>query len=531
MDVLPSFGRYEALFRLAAGGMAEVFAARIRGEAGFEKLVAVKRMLPHIAEDEHFVDMFLDEAKLAVHVSSPHVVQTLDLGRAGDGALYIVMELVVGCALSALVREQRKNNTRVPIPIAVEIAAQAAQGLDDAHEAVTPTGLHLGIVHRDVSPQNILVGVDGRARVTDFGIARAMLRRTSTQAGELKGKFAYFSPEQAHGRTVDRRSDVFALGIVAWESFMGRRLFSGDDSFQILAKVKEERIPLLHEIDDAVPREVSLAIARALARDPDERFATAADFATALREAGRVLGPQPTAREIGRWVGDAGGEPLQRVRAMIDKALAGDDLPTVDLALAGPRSGSQRSRPSLPDASHLAVEPAPVDEATLASFAAEATGRGKRRVAVATVALIAIGGAGALVWTSQQASSTSAHEGGAETETAPFASGLANAAGTTEPHAAASAEPTASTAPSTTAAKLAPPKAWPKTKPAAAPPTSTAKPTTTAVAAPEPAKTAEPAPASTPAPTQTEAPPQPTAAPTTKKNGPLLGDDAFEKMK
>ncbi|MCZ7685170.1 MAG: protein kinase [Sandaracinaceae bacterium] len=152
------FGRYEPLFRVAAGGMAEVYAARIQGEAGFQKLVAVKRMLPHLASEPGFVDMFLNEAKLAAHVASPHVVQTLDLGRGSDGSLYIVMELVVGLSLAKLVEG---HPGPLPIPVVIELLAQAAQGLDDAHEAETPAGDPLGLIHRDVSPHNVIVGVDG----------------------------------------------------------------------------------------------------------------------------------------------------------------------------------------------------------------------------------------------------------------------------------------------------------------------------------------------------------------------------------
>src|SRR5687767_8991750 len=197
------FGRYEALFKIAAGGMAEVFAARIRGEAGFEKLVAVKRMLPHLADDPDFVTMFLDEARVAATIGSPHVVQTLDLGRADDGALYIVMELVVGVTLADLVGHDHNRLQPLPVAIAAEIIAQAAQGLDDAHEAVTPAGDHLEIVHRDISPQNVLIGVDGRVRVADFGIARALFRMTQSETGRVKGKCAYFSPEQAVGKPLD----------------------------------------------------------------------------------------------------------------------------------------------------------------------------------------------------------------------------------------------------------------------------------------------------------------------------------------
>ena len=189
-------GRYELLFRIASGGMAEVYAARVVGEGGFEKLVAVKRMLPTLAEDEEFVQMFLDEARVAANISNAHVVQTLDLGRDSTGALYIVMDLVVGVTLSRILKEAAKVRRAIPVDMAVELLAQAASGLHAAHDATTPVGEPLHIIHRDVSPQNILVGVDGRVRITDFGVARAVARATQTQAGRIKGKFAYCSPEQ-----------------------------------------------------------------------------------------------------------------------------------------------------------------------------------------------------------------------------------------------------------------------------------------------------------------------------------------------
>ncbi|NCQ62094.1 MAG: serine/threonine protein kinase, partial [Myxococcales bacterium] len=184
-------GRYEMLFRIASGGMAEVWAARVRGEAGFQKLVAIKRMLPNLAEDEDFVAMFLDEARVAANIASPHVVQTLDLGRDDEGALYIVMELIVGVTLGRVLKAATKARRVVPLGMGVELLAQSAHGLHDAHEASTPLGEHLEIVHRDISPQNILLGVDGRARITDFGVAKAVMRLTQTDAGRIKGKFAY----------------------------------------------------------------------------------------------------------------------------------------------------------------------------------------------------------------------------------------------------------------------------------------------------------------------------------------------------
>ncbi len=320
-------GRYELLFRIASGGMAEVYAARVVGEGGFEKLVAVKRMLPTLAEDEEFVQMFLDEARVAANISNAHVVQTLDLGRDSTGALYIVMDLVVGVTLSRILKEAAKVRRAVPVGMAVELLAQAASGLHAAHDATTPIGEPLHIVHRDVSPQNILVGVDGRVRITDFGVARAVARATQTQAGRIKGKFAYCSPEQLRGSEVDRRADVFALGVVAWETLAGQRLFVADHPLAIMERVQNMPILPVCQVRSRVPESVSAVIDRALERDPDGRFPTAGAFATELRRAARDAGLEaPEQAEARRFVRGAGGEPLRKIRANIQTALSlGDD--------------------------------------------------------------------------------------------------------------------------------------------------------------------------------------------------------------
>jgi serine/threonine-protein kinase len=297
------------LFRIAAGGMAEVFAARMVGEGGFEKPVAVKRMLPTLAEDERFVQMFLDEGRLAAHIASPHVVQTLDLGRAEDDSLYLVMELVVGVSLSALIRAVLKNRLPFPAPVAVDILAQAAEGLHDAHEARTMYGQPLQIVHRDVSPQNILVDVTGRVRITDFGVARALERATHTQSGEVKGKIGYFAPEQVRGGAIDRRTDVFALGIVAWETLAGKRLFSGDNPAQTLDMVMNMPVPRLDALRPDVSKELADAVERALVRDPAGRTASAGDFADELRRSTRRAG----AAGVGELVRAHGGESLMKL--------------------------------------------------------------------------------------------------------------------------------------------------------------------------------------------------------------------------
>ncbi len=314
-----TFGRYEALFRLGAGGMAWVHLARIRGEAGFERLVAVKQMLPDLASDERFVDMFLDEARVAAHIQSPHVVSTLDLGRTTDGALYIVMELVVGVALGSLLGRTVESKRRVPVRVAAEIVAQAAQGLHDAHEATTSTGKPLRIVHRDVSPRNVLVGADGRVRITDFGVAHALQRRSVTRPGQLKGTLSYLSPEQVAGKAVDRRSDVFSLGVVAWETLAGKRLFRGSRSRLALDDILTMPIPDLGELRDDLPDDVRAAVMMALERTPDARWQTAADLASALRRAAGLTDPTAAQREVSRFVEDVAGEEVEKLRHRIEE--------------------------------------------------------------------------------------------------------------------------------------------------------------------------------------------------------------------
>lgn len=317
-------GRYELLFRIAAGGMAEVYAARVQGEAGFEKLVAVKRMLPTLADDEEFVTMFLDEAKLAANISSPYVVQTLDLGRDGDGALFIAMELIVGVTLSRIMKEAAKVRRAVPVPMAIELLAQSAEGLHAAHVATTPIGQPLDIIHRDVSPQNILVGVDGRARLTDFGVARAVLRSTKTDAGRIKGKFAYCAPEQLRSEEIDQRADIFSLGVVSWEALAGQRLFVADHPLATMERVTSMPILPLHQVRAKVPEGVSAVIDKALQRDPNGRQSSAREFAMELRRAAIDAGMKlPAQSDISRFVKAAGGAPLKKMRTNIQEALAG----------------------------------------------------------------------------------------------------------------------------------------------------------------------------------------------------------------
>ena len=336
--------------------MAEVHAARVRGEAGFQKLVAVKRMLPALADDEDFVQMFLDEARLAAHIESSNCVSTLDLGRATDGSLYIVMELVVGVTLSRILRWAYRRRDPIPLPIALEFLSQAAKGLHDAHVARTPLGDSLDLVHRDVSPQNILVGVDGRVRLTDFGVARAVLRATHTETGRIKGKFAYSSPEQLRGGKLDQRSDVFSLAVVAWEVLAGQRLFVGEHPAETMEKVRAMPIPDLIHLRTDIPPAVSAVVAQGLDRAVETRTPSAKQFMDELVAAGREAGLiRVSPDELASFVEHAGGNPLQKIRENIKLALtdsAGfDPIPEAlepGFTPSGVKSAPQPSSPSGP---------------------------------------------------------------------------------------------------------------------------------------------------------------------------------------
>src|SRR5438132_347275 len=236
------FGQYLLLERLAVGGMAEVFVAKAFGVEGFERLLAIKKILPTMGEDAEFVSMFVDEARIAVQLSHANIVQVLELGKH-DERLFIAMEYVSGRDLRQLLDRYRRRGEPLPIPQACAIAARVCEALDYAHRKRDASENPLGIVHRDVSPQNVLVSFDGAVKLIDFGIAKAERRLQETQSGILKGKFSYMSPEQVRGGPVDHRSDVFAAGVLLWELICGRKLFTGDSDLAVLEKVRKGEVP------------------------------------------------------------------------------------------------------------------------------------------------------------------------------------------------------------------------------------------------------------------------------------------------
>jgi serine/threonine protein kinase len=275
------FGHYTLVRRLANGGMAEVYLAKAESPSGFEKTVAIKRVHPHLTGTEQPQAALAEEAKLAVCLRHPNIVRTFDLGRADD-ADFIVMEHVEGFDLQHLLDALADQERRLPIAIAVHLVAEVCRGLHYAHTFRDAEGQPMGIVHRDISPQNILLGVSGEVKLTDFGIAKTMTRRSRSTGGVIKGKYYYMSPEQASGEHLDHRSDIFSAGVVLWELLAGRRLHYAPDVHTLLQAVRAAQIPAPSSLRPSVPTGLDAVVARATARKPDDRFDDAASMAQAL---------------------------------------------------------------------------------------------------------------------------------------------------------------------------------------------------------------------------------------------------------
>ena len=315
-------GRYAVFDEIAAGGMATVHLGKVAGAGGFSRVVAIKRLHPQFAKDAEFAAMFMDEARLAARIHHPNVVQTLDVVTV-DAELLLVMEYVHGVPLSALLHAARKAKQRIEPRILAGILAGALEGLHAAHEAKSGLGAPLGVVHRDVSPQNILVGLEGVPRILDFGVAKALGKLHATRDGQLKGKLAYMSPEQVRGGDdVTRQSDVFSASIVLWEALMGERLFDGNNPAELLMQVMNDPIASPRSRFPDLPAALDAVVMKGLSRDRALRYATAREMALEL-EAAVELAP---AREIGRWVEALAGTALadrSELLERIERAQAG----------------------------------------------------------------------------------------------------------------------------------------------------------------------------------------------------------------
>ena len=350
-------GRYAVYEPIAAGGMASVHLGRLCGPVGFSRIVAVKRMHQRYAMDPEFVAMFLDEARLVARIKHPNVMPTLDI-VANEREVSLVMEYVHGESLSRLLKNARIDNAPVPLGIVCAIMSASLHGLHAAHEATSERGEPLGLVHRDVSPQNILVGVDGIARVLDFGIAKAAGRSQETKEGVLKGKIAYMAPEQLHGAPATRQTDIYAAGVVLWEMLSGERFHDAESDVSLIVQVMEGRLvppsssrwgvskerALEGRIKNALLDEIAM---RALAPNPADRYATAREMALALERALALATPS----EVGEWVEAMGSKGLAeraaRVREIESQATEDrpSGIPSVAKAAAATAAVTAPARP------------------------------------------------------------------------------------------------------------------------------------------------------------------------------------------
>ena len=427
-------GRYALFAEIASGGMATVHLGRLLGSAGFSRTVAIKRLHPHLAKDSEFAAPFLDEARLAARVRHPNVVPTLDVVSMGD-ELLIVMEYVHGDSLAALFRSCRVMGTPIEPRVIGNVIAAALHGLHAAHEAVSDDGAPLGIVHRDVSPHNVLVGVDGVARVLDFGVAKAVGQLHTTRQGELKGKVAYMAPEQLTGDPVTRRTDLFGAAAILWEGLTGARLYAGNTDPEIALKVLGSSPAAPSTVRRGLPAALDAVVLRGLEKDPERRFATAREMAEAIEAAVGLA----AAREIGAWVEEMAPERLAAKAARIAEV---ERSRAVTFA---PGSEAAEARPTEPTAELATGSIAALERMRRGS---EAGRRSRVATLGAALGLVALGALAVRLWPSGS---------DAREPAAPPASSSAPAPAST-PAATASAEPPAS-AVATGSAESEPPEA------------------------------------------------------------------------
>jgi serine/threonine protein kinase len=306
--------------------MAEIHLASHAGPGGFEKLVVVKLLMPEMARDERFVAMFLDEARIAVRFSHQNVVQTIDAG-SDQGRHFIVMEFLPGESLATTLEECRQRDIRLPPELASGIIAQAAGGLHHIHTSLNAAGRPLGVIHRDVSPDNVFVLEGGVVKIVDFGIAKAPIRTTETRTGVVKGKLGYMSPEQVRGSSLDARSDVFSLGIVLWECLAGARLFARESDLMTIRAISEEDAPSPATRNPDAPEALCRIALRALARNRAHRFASAEELRAALVDYIRSSHAEADTIAIGRFMQGLFESRFRTKSEMIDRTLAGDRVP------------------------------------------------------------------------------------------------------------------------------------------------------------------------------------------------------------
>ncbi|MEC7521682.1 MAG: serine/threonine-protein kinase [Myxococcota bacterium] len=379
-----TIGRYEIVGQLALGGMAQILLGRLLGPSGFERVVVIKRILPNLAQERAFTEMFLDEARIAAAIHHPNVVQVHELGETG-GDLYLVMEYLQGESLSGLLRRLRLFGESLDPSLVAHIGAEACAGLHAAHELRDADGRPVGLVHRDISPQNIFISYDGAVKILDFGIAKAADRITQTEAGVLKGKFAYMSPEQCLGEPPDRRSDLFALGAVLFEAATGRRLFQRQAQLQTLRAVTEDPIPAPTTLRPELGEALEAVLLEALARPRAERFSDAASMRRALAEAGGADRPALPGEALGALMRRLFADRIREKEELLRRVRAGSDVTAIpaaeidvevelpSVAAPPPTAAVEASRPSRGGARWVAAAAITIAAAAAALWATQGT--------------------------------------------------------------------------------------------------------------------------------------------------------------
>ncbi len=479
------FGKYYLLERINVGGMAEVFRAKAYGVEGFERLVAVKRILPNIAEDTEFIKMFIDEAKIAVQLNHANIAQIFDLGMV-NASYYIALEHIHGRDLRAIFDRCRNHGEPMPVAQACFVVMKVCEGLDYAHNKRDSSGRPLNLVHRDVSPQNIIVSFEGEVKLIDFGIAKAAGKGSKTQAGILKGKFGYMSPEQVRGLPIDRRSDIFSCGIVLYELLTGERLFVGESDFSTLEKVRNVEILPPSTYNRKIPDELERIVLKALAKDQDDRYQNAIDLHDELQAFVYTAGEFYSRKDLAGWSKRVFAREIEEETAKLESYKA---LRPPEQAGAQPRR--KAGKPTAPLRLTLAMP-------TVAPAPPPIPRRSNGAVAAAAAAAPAAAG---LEWDDDELE-TQIYEGGPEElEPAPLppASAALGAAGGLAAAAAGEPEPDLSSLVQTA-------KGWGGGHPGAAPPRDAAPPVNLASGS---SNTPSPYPEEEPLMASAEAPAQP----------------------
>ena len=381
------FGQYVLLEKIATGGMAEVWKARSRGVEGFQKIVAIKKILPHLSDNPEFIDMFIDEAKLAAQLNHNNIIHIYDLGKI-QSSYYIAMEFVDGNDLRTILKRAEERGHPLTPELALFIASKIAAALDYAHRKRDFENRDLGLVHRDVSPQNVLISEEGDIKLCDFGIAKAASKASHTQAGALKGKLQYMSPEQAWGETIDRRSDIFALGTVLFEMLTARQLFNGDNEMSILEQVREARVEAPSKINEEVAPEIDRIVLKSLAKEPENRYQNAAEMARDIDAQLFEFKPTPTSADLAIY--------MHRLKAAVP-VMAAAPAPAIMLE-------------SAPPPAPVAAKPASVVSAStppgvvMPTWEAPRTGEKKAPIGLIAAAVAALVVAGGFFWWKQSQS-------------------------------------------------------------------------------------------------------------------------------